>query len=136
MNDVLSGPSIARTKPILVTGGAGFIGCNLADRLATDGHDVLIFDSLTRTGAEENLAWLKRRHHRLISPMIAEAAARPLAAALTTCAMGSLVLPTTRTPGTSVAREVGHRLGWTVYDHELLERVATDIRDDDDDGEE
>jgi cytidylate kinase len=28
------------------------------------------------------------------------------------------------TPGTSVAREVGARLGWQVYDHELLERIA------------
>jgi cytidylate kinase len=28
------------------------------------------------------------------------------------------------TPGTSVAREVGARLGWQVYDHELLERIS------------
>jgi len=27
-------------------------------------------------------------------------------------------------PGASVAREVGARLGWSVYDHELLERIA------------
>jgi cytidylate kinase len=27
-------------------------------------------------------------------------------------------------PGTTIAREVGGRLGWTVYDHELLERIA------------
>ena len=30
------------------------------------------------------------------------------------------------TPGTSVAREVGARLGWQVYDHELLERIAAE----------
>lgn len=29
-------------------------------------------------------------------------------------------------PGTSVAREVGRRLGWQVYDHELLERIAAE----------
>jgi len=31
------------------------------------------------------------------------------------------------TPGTSVAREVGTRLGWEVYDHKLLERMARDM---------
>jgi cytidylate kinase len=31
------------------------------------------------------------------------------------------------TPGTSVAREVGDRLGWAVYDHELLERIAQEM---------
>ena len=31
---------------ILITGGAGFIGSHLADRLVADGHDVVAFDSL------------------------------------------------------------------------------------------
>ncbi len=31
------------------------------------------------------------------------------------------------TPGTSVAREVGARLGWPVYDHELLQRIAQEM---------
>jgi CDP-paratose 2-epimerase len=48
--------------PVLVTGGAGFIGCNLADRLATDGYTVIVLDALTRAGVERNLAWLKSRH--------------------------------------------------------------------------
>jgi cytidylate kinase len=30
--------------------------------------------------------------------------------------------------GTSVAREVGRRLSWPVYDHELLEQIAKDLR--------
>jgi cytidylate kinase len=30
-------------------------------------------------------------------------------------------------PGTSVAQEVGARLGWPVYDHELLERIAQEM---------
>ena len=46
----------------LVTGGAGFIGCNLADRLAGEGVDVIVFDALARTGVERNLAWLQARH--------------------------------------------------------------------------
>ena len=48
--------------PVLVTGGAGFIGCNLADRLAGEGHEVLVLDALRREGVERNLAWLKARH--------------------------------------------------------------------------
>jgi len=48
--------------PVLVTGGAGFIGCNIADRLAADGHEVIVYDALTRAGVERNLAWLKSRH--------------------------------------------------------------------------
>jgi CDP-paratose 2-epimerase len=48
--------------PVLVTGGAGFIGSNLADRLAGDGHEVIVFDALMREGVERNLAWLQGRH--------------------------------------------------------------------------
>jgi CDP-paratose 2-epimerase len=57
--------SVQRGKgqgPVLVTGGAGFIGCNLADRLAEAGHEVIVFDALLREGVERNLAWLKARH--------------------------------------------------------------------------
>jgi len=38
----------------IVTGGAGFIGSNLVDRLVTDGHEVIIFDDLS-TGKKENI---------------------------------------------------------------------------------
>jgi len=46
----------------LVTGGLGFIGCNLADCLLRDGHDVVIYDNASRFGVMENLEWLRRRH--------------------------------------------------------------------------
>ena len=59
-------------RPVLVTGGAGFIGCNLADRLAADGHDVLVFDAMARDGVERNLAWLRRRHPRRVSVVVAD----------------------------------------------------------------
>src|SRR6185312_12036047 len=34
----------------LITGGAGFIGCNLADRLLSAGQSVLVYDDLSRPG--------------------------------------------------------------------------------------
>jgi CDP-paratose 2-epimerase len=48
--------------PVLITGGAGFIGTNLADRLLRQGRQVRIFDNLARPGAERNLRWLVARH--------------------------------------------------------------------------
>jgi len=65
-------PVALRSRPVLVTGGAGFIGVNLADRLAADGHDVLVFDALLRPGVEANLDWLRRRHPRRVSAMVAD----------------------------------------------------------------
>jgi CDP-paratose 2-epimerase len=47
---------------ILITGGAGFIGCNLAQHYLSQGHTVTIFDNLSRTGADKNLAWLRSNH--------------------------------------------------------------------------
>jgi CDP-paratose 2-epimerase len=48
--------------PVLITGGAGFIGSNLADRLAGDGYRVRIYDALSRPGVERNLEWLRSNH--------------------------------------------------------------------------
>lgn len=49
---------------VLVTGGAGFVGTNLVDRLIRDGRPVRILDNLSRPGVEKNLEWLRARHKR------------------------------------------------------------------------
>lgn len=59
-------------RPILITGGAGFIGSNLADRLAGEGHEVLIYDVLARAGVDRNLAWLKERHGPRITHVLGD----------------------------------------------------------------
>ncbi|MFH1416198.1 MAG: NAD-dependent epimerase/dehydratase family protein [Elusimicrobiota bacterium] len=41
-------------KKILVTGGAGFIGSHIADKLISEGHEVIIIDNLS-TGNRENV---------------------------------------------------------------------------------
>lgn len=46
----------------LVTGGAGFIGANLAARLLADGREVVIYDDLSRAHSAANVAWLRERH--------------------------------------------------------------------------
>ncbi|HZF42342.1 MAG TPA: SDR family NAD(P)-dependent oxidoreductase [Sphingomonadaceae bacterium] len=71
---------------ILVTGGAGFIGCNIADRVAREGHTVRIYDALARPGVETNLAWLQSNHGDRIQPVIADIRdADRLAAAASDC---------------------------------------------------
>ncbi len=54
------------TKKVLITGGAGFIGTNLADRLARDGEHVLLYDDLSRPGVERNARWLAATHGPLV----------------------------------------------------------------------
>jgi len=46
----------------LVTGGLGFIGCNLTHRLLQDGHEVVIYDNGSRLGVQQNLQWLRHCH--------------------------------------------------------------------------
>jgi len=54
--------SLLDDSPVLITGGAGFIGCNLADHLLSHGRRVRIFDNVSRPGVEKNLVWLRSRH--------------------------------------------------------------------------
>lgn len=49
-------------RSILITGGAGFIGANVADRALAAGDRVTILDDLSRPGVRANLDWLRERH--------------------------------------------------------------------------
>jgi CDP-paratose 2-epimerase len=55
---------------VLITGGAGFVGCNLAFRLLRQGKRVRILDNLSRAGVETNLEWLERTHGSAVVPII------------------------------------------------------------------
>ncbi|MBW2616766.1 MAG: GDP-mannose 4,6-dehydratase, partial [Deltaproteobacteria bacterium] len=64
-------------KRILVTGGAGFLGSHLCDRLVEEGHDVLCLDNLF-TGAKRNISHLLEKpnfeliRHDLVEPILLE----------------------------------------------------------------
>jgi len=56
----------------LITGGAGFIGCNLAHRLLAMGRKVRILDNLSRPGVELNLQWLREQHGDRLQVVVAD----------------------------------------------------------------
>ncbi len=66
-----------RQKRILVTGGAGFLGSHLCDRLVGEGHDVLCLDNFF-TGTKKNIAHLVGKpnfeliRHDLVHPIFIE----------------------------------------------------------------
>ena len=62
----------AQDGPVLITGGAGFIGTNLAERLLASGRRVLIYDNLSRPGVEHNLRWLRDNHDERLQVEVAD----------------------------------------------------------------
>jgi UDP-glucuronate decarboxylase len=64
-------------KKVLVTGGAGFVGSFLCDRLIDEGHEVIAIDNFF-TGSKENLSQLSDEtnfeliHHDIVEPILLE----------------------------------------------------------------
>jgi len=69
---------IHNQKRILITGGAGFLGSHLCDRLVAEGHDVLCLDNFF-TGSKRNISHLLGKtnfeliRHDLVQPIFIEA---------------------------------------------------------------
>jgi CDP-paratose 2-epimerase len=59
-------------KSTLITGGAGFVGSNLANALLAAGHPLTIFDSLVRPGTEQNLQWLRQQYPETLTFIMAD----------------------------------------------------------------
>lgn len=49
------------TMKLLITGGCGFLGSNLAADAIAQGNEVVLFDNLYRNGSRENLEWLQNQ---------------------------------------------------------------------------
>merc|ERR1719291_1578785 len=64
-------------RRILVTGGAGFVGSHLVDKLMLDGHEVFVVDNYF-TGSKRNIEqWLGHEnfemlHHDIVNPLFIE----------------------------------------------------------------
>jgi len=48
-----------RSKKVLITGGAGFVGCNAARYFNNRNWQVTVLDNLSRQGTDQNLNWLR-----------------------------------------------------------------------------
>ncbi|MGV3706399.1 MAG: GDP-mannose 4,6-dehydratase [Arcticibacter sp.] len=68
----LKGVNGSAPHTTLITGGAGFIGTNLADALLSEGKSVIIYDNLSRKGVEKNLQWLKDKYDKNLRIEIAD----------------------------------------------------------------
>lgn len=59
-------------KYILITGGAGFVGTNLASKFLEEGKRVMIYDNLSREGVVQNLQWLRMNYPENLIIQIAD----------------------------------------------------------------
>jgi CDP-paratose 2-epimerase len=67
-----NGSARQRKRPVVITGGCGFIGCNLAHALCSRDQPVILYDNLSRAGVEQNAQWLREEHGDLIQFEVAD----------------------------------------------------------------
>jgi CDP-paratose 2-epimerase len=68
----MNGKEMSGERMVLITGGSGFIGTNLAHRVASSGRRVRLLDNLSRPGVENNLRWLRDTHGDRVSIEVAD----------------------------------------------------------------
>jgi CDP-paratose 2-epimerase len=59
-------------ETVLITGGAGFVATNVADRLLRNGCRVRLFDNLSRAGVEQNVGWLRGTHGDTVELLVGD----------------------------------------------------------------
>lgn len=69
-SSLVASQNAGSSSPVVIVGGAGFIGANLADHFLREGRDVVVLDNLSRPGVTENLRWLQDRYGDLVHPVI------------------------------------------------------------------
>jgi UDP-glucose 4-epimerase len=107
-------------KHILVTGGAGFIGSHLVERLLNDGKTIVVIDDLS-TGSLENLrAMRKNSRLRIIQSKISDCAELPQLAA-----KAEFIFHLAATVGVElVVKSALHVLESSFHETEILLRAA------------
>ncbi len=65
-------------RPALITGGAGFIGSNMARRLLSEDRPIILLDNLSRPGVERNLRFLRETYGDLVEVRIGDLRNRQL----------------------------------------------------------
>jgi len=70
----LAAPALRRAgaRPVVITGGCGFIGTNLAESFLADGDEVVLVDNLCRPGVDQNLEWLRDRYGARVAVQVAD----------------------------------------------------------------
>lgn len=86
----MSGTNSGSARPVVITGGAGFIGGNLAHRLLQSGERVILFDDLSRPLVTRNAEWLRRSHGDRVE--LCEADVRDATSVTEACRGASLVV--------------------------------------------
>jgi CDP-paratose 2-epimerase len=76
-------PHLYPRRPVLITGGAGFIGSNLADRLLRLGRPVILLDNLSRIGVEHNVRYLWDTYGHLLEVHVGDVRNKDLVEKLT-----------------------------------------------------